>query len=140
MLFVIGVPLFYLEVTLGQSTSKGPIAVWSKVAPSLTGIGVAMTVVNVYIILYYTVIIGWIDLYLVSSFSSPLPWAECFGCVVTSNASDQQACLSRLGLGTSPGSMLQEFYSCWNDSTKYVKLRASIDDTVSLWCVREVKG
>ncbi|KAL5467560.1 hypothetical protein EMCRGX_G031812 [Ephydatia muelleri] len=122
MLFVIGVPLFYLEVTLGQAMNKGPIAVWSKIAPGLTGIGIAMTVVNVYIILYYTVIIGWIDLYLVSSFSSsPLPWAKCFGCTVTSNASDQQACLLQLGLGTrgNVGSTLQEFYSCWNDSTKY---------------------
>lgn len=121
MLFILGIPLFYLEVTLGQSTNKGPIAVWSKIAPGLTGVGIAMTVINVYIILYYTVIIGWIDLYLVSSFSSPLPWAECFGCTVTGNSSDQQACLSQMGMGTGnvlTGRVLDEFYSCWNDSTK----------------------
>lgn len=122
MLFIIGVPLFYLEVTLGQATNKGPIAVWSTIAPSLTGIGFAMTVVNFYIILYYTVIIGWIILYLVSSFSSPLPWAECFGCSITSNVSDRNTCLLQSALQSGsmlPGNRVQELYSCWNDSTKY---------------------
>ncbi len=37
MLIFIGAPVFYLELTLGQFTSAGPLVVW-KVNPLLRGL------------------------------------------------------------------------------------------------------
>lgn len=37
MIIFIGAPVFYLELTLGQFTSAGPLSVW-KVNPLLRGL------------------------------------------------------------------------------------------------------
>ena len=85
MLFAIGIPLFYLELSLGQSLKLGPIKLWQKATPALGGIGYAMTAVSVYITLYYNVIVAWCIFYLVNSFTASLPWGLCFGHHLTGN-------------------------------------------------------
>uniref|UniRef100_A0A8C5E6D6 Transporter n=1 Tax=Gouania willdenowi TaxID=441366 RepID=A0A8C5E6D6_GOUWI len=74
MLFVTGVPLFLMELSLGQYGSAGPITVW-KCCPLLKGIGIGMLCVSVLVCLYYNVIIAWTFYYLGSSLQSPLPWS-----------------------------------------------------------------
>ncbi|XP_077596716.1 sodium-dependent proline transporter [Stigmatopora nigra] len=74
MLFVTGVPLFLMELCLGQYGAAGPITVW-KCCPLLKGIGIGMLCVAVLVSLYYNVIIAWTFYYLGSSFQSPLPWS-----------------------------------------------------------------
>ncbi|PWA22965.1 hypothetical protein CCH79_00002029 [Gambusia affinis] len=74
MLFVTGVPLFLMELSLGQYGSAGPIMVW-KCCPLLKGIGIGMLCVSTLVCLYYNVIIAWTFYYLGSSFQSPLPWS-----------------------------------------------------------------
>ncbi|XP_038150502.1 sodium-dependent proline transporter isoform X2 [Cyprinodon tularosa] len=81
MLFVTGVPLFLMELSLGQYGSAGPIMVW-KCCPLLKGIGIGMLCVSTLVCLYYNVIIAWTFYYLGSSFQSPLPWS----CDALSNA------------------------------------------------------
>ncbi|KAK9528930.1 hypothetical protein VZT92_013058 [Zoarces viviparus] len=60
-LFTCGIPLFFLETSLGQYTSLG---YGSQVVVLYTGV-------------YYIIILAWAFLYLFSSFSSELPWATC---------------------------------------------------------------
>uniref|UniRef100_A0A8D0B0Y7 Transporter n=1 Tax=Sander lucioperca TaxID=283035 RepID=A0A8D0B0Y7_SANLU len=74
MLFVTGVPLFLMELSLGQYGAAGPITVW-KCCPLLKGIGIGMLCVSILVCLYYNVIIAWTFYYLGSSLQSPLPWS-----------------------------------------------------------------
>ncbi|NXW54924.1 SC6A7 protein, partial [Eurystomus gularis] len=74
MLLIMGLPLFLMELSLGQYGAAGPITVW-KCCPLLKGVGVAMLIVSSLVSLYYNVIVAWTFYYLGSSFQSPLPWS-----------------------------------------------------------------
>ncbi|CAF1542251.1 unnamed protein product [Adineta steineri] len=76
MLIFIGAPVFYLELTLGQFTSAGPLAVW-KVNPLLRGIGYASMATNCFWGLYYMVLIAYCFYYLIASFQLVVPWSTC---------------------------------------------------------------
>ncbi|KAB0392474.1 hypothetical protein E2I00_015477, partial [Balaenoptera physalus] len=60
LLLVIGIPLFFLELSVGQRIRRGSIGVWNYISPKLGGIGFASCVVCFFVALYYNVIIGWI--------------------------------------------------------------------------------
>ncbi|XP_055712703.1 sodium-dependent neutral amino acid transporter B(0)AT3 isoform X1 [Phlebotomus papatasi] len=77
MLAIQGVPIFYLELAIGQRLRKGAIGVWQQVSPYLGGIGISSAVVSYVVALYYNTIIAWCLIYFLHSFESPLPWAEC---------------------------------------------------------------
>ncbi|XP_067424400.1 sodium-dependent proline transporter-like [Emydura macquarii macquarii] len=74
MLLFTGLPLFLMELSLGQYGAAGPITVW-KCCPLLKGIGMGMLLVSSLVSLYYNVIIAWTFYYLGMSFQSPLPWS-----------------------------------------------------------------
>ncbi|XP_038674915.1 sodium-dependent proline transporter [Scyliorhinus canicula] len=74
MMLFTGLPLFLMELSLGQYGGAGPIQVW-KCCPLLKGIGIGMLVVASLVSLYYNVIIAWAFFYLGNSFQSPLPWS-----------------------------------------------------------------
>lgn len=46
LLFLIGIPLFYLELAVGQRIRRGSIGVWNHIYPKLGGIGVSSLVVS----------------------------------------------------------------------------------------------
>lgn len=50
---------------------------FEQVSPYLGGIGISSAVVSYIVALYYNTIIAWCLIYLLHSFESPLPWAEC---------------------------------------------------------------
>lgn len=77
MLIFEGVPVFYLELSIGQRFRQGAINVWSTVCPYLGGMGIATTVICILVCSYYNVVIAWVLFYFYNSFRSPLPWAEC---------------------------------------------------------------
>ncbi|KAL6108725.1 slc6a20 [Pungitius sinensis] len=77
MLILEGIPLFYLELAIGQKMSLGSIGAWSAISPYLGGVGLASVVTSLYLCLYYNVINAWSFWYLFHSFQSVLPWAEC---------------------------------------------------------------
>ncbi|KAG5842384.1 sodium- and chloride-dependent transporter XTRP3-like isoform X2 [Anguilla rostrata] len=77
MLLVEGVPLFYMELAIGQKMRLGSIGAWSAISPYLGGVGIASVVTSVYLCVYYNVIIAWAFWYLFHSFQAVLPWAEC---------------------------------------------------------------
>ncbi|XP_019853351.1 PREDICTED: sodium-dependent neutral amino acid transporter B(0)AT2-like [Amphimedon queenslandica] len=123
MLFVVGIPLFYLETLIGQTLQKGPILAWFKICPNLWGIGLAASVVTVYISLYYNVIMSWVILYFFHSFQDPLPWAKCCGFVLNLlNDTINSNYLHAHENGTVCGGTFtpySDLAGCVNDSTRY---------------------
>uniref|UniRef100_A0A665WPY1 Transporter n=1 Tax=Echeneis naucrates TaxID=173247 RepID=A0A665WPY1_ECHNA len=107
MLFVTGVPLFLMELSLGQYGAAGPITVW-KCCPLLKGIGIGMLCVSTLVCLYYNVIIAWTFYYLGSSFQSPLPWS----CDAVANAA---LCGNSTGGNSSTGKTLSPTEVFWNE-------------------------
>lgn len=77
MLIFGGIPLFYLELALGQYNQSGAITVWDKVCPIFKGIGFAMVLVAFFVDWYYNVIISYALYYFFASFARPLPWSSC---------------------------------------------------------------
>ncbi|XP_076341123.1 sodium- and chloride-dependent taurine transporter-like [Tachypleus tridentatus] len=71
-----GVPVFFLEIALGQYFSQGGITVWD-ICPLFKGIGYGTAIVCFFLNIYYIVILSWAVLYLFHSFTSVLPWASC---------------------------------------------------------------
>ncbi|GAA52610.1 sodium- and chloride-dependent GABA transporter 2 [Clonorchis sinensis] len=74
--FMAGIPLFLLEVTMGQFMSRGAIAAWD-LCPIFRGLGCASTLINFMVNCYYTVILSWGLHYLFASFTWVLPWTKC---------------------------------------------------------------
>ena len=72
-----GLPLFYLELLLGQYYRQGAITCWRKICPLLAGIGWAVTIIAFYTDFYYNVVISWGLYYLFASFRRILPWSGC---------------------------------------------------------------
>ncbi|KAJ2943557.1 hypothetical protein O0L34_g16665 [Tuta absoluta] len=77
MLAIEGIPIFYLELAIGQRLRKGAIGVWHQVSPYLGGIGISSAVVSFNVALYYNSIIAWCLFYFAQSFQAELPWSEC---------------------------------------------------------------
>ncbi|XP_053297056.1 solute carrier family 6 member 11a [Pleuronectes platessa] len=72
-----GIPLFVLEIALGQYTSQGGIMCWRKLCPLFEGIGYASQIILFYGCISYMVILAWAFFYLFASLSGELPWATC---------------------------------------------------------------
>ncbi|XP_044161508.1 sodium- and chloride-dependent neutral and basic amino acid transporter B(0+)-like [Bufo gargarizans] len=77
MLAFSGLPLFFLECSMGQFSSLGPISVW-RVVPILQGVGIMMVLISTLVSIYYNVIIAYSLYYMFASFQSILPWSDCF--------------------------------------------------------------
>ncbi|XP_065160675.1 sodium-dependent serotonin transporter [Atheta coriaria] len=77
MLIFGGLPLFYMELALGQFHRSGCLTIWKRICPALKGIGYAICLIDLYMGMYYNTIIGWAVYYLVASFKTTLPWTSC---------------------------------------------------------------
>jgi hypothetical protein len=75
VLVVIGMPLFLLELGVGQKFQVGPLQAWRKIHPCLAGVGMTGVLVTFFVALYYNIIVAWTLWYLFHSFAYPLPWA-----------------------------------------------------------------
>jgi hypothetical protein len=76
-LFVIGIPLMYLELCVGQFTSRGPALSYVMV-PIFKGVGLSINLTNNYVNLYYIMVIAYSIYYLILSFNfNGLPWEKC---------------------------------------------------------------
>ncbi|XP_029112206.1 sodium- and chloride-dependent glycine transporter 2 isoform X1 [Scleropages formosus] len=105
MLCLAGIPIFFLEVSLGQFASQGPVSVW-KAIPSLQGCGIAMLIISVLIAIYYNIIMCWTLYYLFASLKGSLPWAHCRNSWNTLDCKDKDmlqldSCILRDKNGTS---------------------------------------
>ncbi|XP_075876282.1 sodium- and chloride-dependent GABA transporter 1-like [Nelusetta ayraudi] len=77
MLVFLGMPLLYMELTLGQYLKKGPVQAMAAICPLFKGVGVASVAVSFIVSIYYNLIITWSLFYLFNSFQNPLPWDGC---------------------------------------------------------------
>ncbi|XP_071945985.1 sodium- and chloride-dependent glycine transporter 2-like isoform X2 [Antedon mediterranea] len=76
MLLLAGLPMFFMELCLGQYSSSGPATVW-RISPMFRGMGYGMVLISTFIALYYNVIITYILYYMFASFTNKLPWIGC---------------------------------------------------------------
>ena len=77
MLIFAGLPLFFLELILGQYSGQGPAKVFGRMSPIFKGLGFAMILASFFLNIYYNVIVAWTLYYMVSGFTSELPWTNC---------------------------------------------------------------
>ncbi|XP_005096864.2 sodium- and chloride-dependent betaine transporter [Aplysia californica] len=75
-LTVCGLPLYFLEVSMGQFVSLSSFHVWN-ICPLSKGLGIAMNVMSLICAWYYSMILAWTLIYLVNCFQSTLPWTQC---------------------------------------------------------------
>ncbi|XP_006868465.1 PREDICTED: uncharacterized protein LOC102832911 [Chrysochloris asiatica] len=94
ILLLIGTPLLYMEMILGQWLRMNNARVWKQLVPWLGGMGYASMLVHCIhpqvcflMSLYNSTIISWCLSYLAHSFSHPLPWNQC-PLVKNSNGTD----------------------------------------------------
>lgn len=76
-LLLLGIPLFFLELGIGQSLRRGSLGVWNAISPYLGGVGIASVIVSFLVGLYYNMIIAWCFYYLFASWQNPLPYSSC---------------------------------------------------------------
>ncbi|XP_077097457.1 sodium- and chloride-dependent GABA transporter ine isoform X1 [Siphateles boraxobius] len=77
MLFLCGIPLLFMEFTVGQYTRLGPVHALAKICPLFKGVGLATVVISYVLCTYYNVLMTWALYYLLHSFSPSLPWQSC---------------------------------------------------------------
>ena len=76
MLFLIGLPLFFIEVIIGQYNNKGPTKAFKRMAPVMKGVGYAMLFVTCSIGVCFNVLIAWAVRYWFSGMASDIPWLD----------------------------------------------------------------
>lgn len=76
VLFLVGKPIYYLEMIMGQFSSRGAIELYDF-CPAMRGIGVAQIIAVFFVATYYSSLNSIIGYYIFSSFQSTLPWAKC---------------------------------------------------------------
>lgn len=75
-LFLCGMPLFFLELCIGQFSGLSPLSIWN-ICPLFKGIGWSMVIMSGIVTIYYNLIITWVLYFLGMSFTSKLPWSSC---------------------------------------------------------------
>ncbi|PAV82237.1 hypothetical protein WR25_21819 [Diploscapter pachys] len=76
VLLIAVLPIFFMELVLGQFSSLAAITVW-KVVPLFKGIGIASVLLSAVFAIYFNLISGWSLFYLINSVSFSLPWSNC---------------------------------------------------------------
>lgn len=76
VLFLVGKPIYFLEMVLGQFYSRGCIKAFDF-CPALRGVGFSQVISIFTVSTYYAPILAITMKYFFDSFSSDLPWSEC---------------------------------------------------------------
>ncbi|CAH8497443.1 unnamed protein product [Schistosoma intercalatum] len=72
-----GLPLFYLELALGQYQRSGCLTVWKRICPLFSGIGFGICIIASYTAWYYNTIIAWALFYMIDAMKPHIPWDGC---------------------------------------------------------------
>ncbi|OXA55703.1 Sodium-dependent nutrient amino acid transporter 1 [Folsomia candida] len=76
VLIVIGRPIYYLEMCMGQFSRYGQVKVWNM-APLFKGIGYGSMIGTICVVSYYCSIMAATVFYFCASFQKNLPWDYC---------------------------------------------------------------
>ncbi|CAG2105152.1 unnamed protein product [Medioppia subpectinata] len=74
--FVIGLPLFLIELSLGQYSSMGPAHLYANLSPLFKGLGLTSIISSMIVAVYYNMIIAWTLFYFVGSLVGQ-DWQHC---------------------------------------------------------------
>ncbi|KAE9416554.1 hypothetical protein Angca_007502, partial [Angiostrongylus cantonensis] len=78
MLLIGGLPMFYMELALGQFHRSGCISIWRKICPMFKGIGYGICFICTFIACFYNAIIAHAVYFTASSVSQfEVPWRSC---------------------------------------------------------------
>ncbi|XP_076301084.1 sodium- and chloride-dependent glycine transporter 1 [Lasioglossum baleicum] len=77
MLITMGLPIFFLELAIGQYSGLGPNEAFTRMAPAFQGLGYCTLAVILLVLVYYMVIVAWTLFYIFVSFMPKLGWAYC---------------------------------------------------------------
>ncbi|KAK4874050.1 hypothetical protein RN001_013410 [Aquatica leii] len=77
ILVLVGRPIYFLEMCLGQFTSKGTIKTFKFLTPALMGVAFGQVFGGFLVTSYYCSLLALSLFYLFHSFTLNLPWAEC---------------------------------------------------------------
>lgn len=100
VLFVVGKPIYYMEMLLGQFSSRGIVQVFDF-APLMRGVGYSQLLALGVLATYYASVMALTLRYFFDSFAAELPWSYCRpewgdGCVSAASTEDGvQGSLSR---------------------------------------------
>lgn len=73
-LFVIGLPLLILEISLGQFYQTGDVGVFGSFHRRFRGVGVSSVACSYMVVTYYSVLIAWVVKAFFDSFGDDAPW------------------------------------------------------------------
>lgn len=76
VLVLIGKPSYFMEMAMGQFSSKSSVNVFDCV-PAMRGVGLGQVISTFFISTYYSSIMAITMKYFVDSFHSDLPWSYC---------------------------------------------------------------
>ena len=78
-LLLVGLPIFFMEMVIGQYAGLSATKIFSRVAPGLKGMGYGMVTIPTVVNFYYTVIMAWSVYFLFMGFRADgnLPWGRC---------------------------------------------------------------
>lgn len=76
VLVLVGKPIYFMEMVLGQFSSRGSVKVFDCV-PAMRGVGVGQVVSIAIVATYYSSIMAITLKYFADSFNSILPWSDC---------------------------------------------------------------
>ncbi|KAJ8727719.1 hypothetical protein PYW07_001838 [Mythimna separata] len=77
MLVFVGLPIFYLELYIGQFTGIGPLQAFTAISPFFSGLGYCTLVVISIISIYYMIIVAWTLFYTIVSIAGKMDWGSC---------------------------------------------------------------
>ena len=77
MLVLLGLPLVFLEITLGQYSGRGPLHLFSRMAPATKGLGFALVLISIITVIYFNMISAYTIFYTFASFTSSVPPILC---------------------------------------------------------------
>ncbi|XP_074655433.1 sodium- and chloride-dependent glycine transporter 2-like [Tubulanus polymorphus] len=104
-MLIAGVPLYFIELSIGQYSGKSPLAVFD-LCPLFSGLGYAMLITSLICTVYYNMIISWILYYIGMSFTSWNPvWGSCENSWNTENCRES---VGSLGLSSPNSTVFNE--------------------------------
>jgi solute carrier family 6 (neurotransmitter transporter, glycine) member 5/9 len=76
IVFLVGKPLYYMELLLGQFSSLGCIKVYN-ICPASKGVGIGQCFCTIIVLTIYASVMALTIRYFLASFNDPLPWSLC---------------------------------------------------------------
>ncbi|ALC40460.1 CG1698 [Drosophila busckii] len=126
VLILVGKPVYYMEMLLGQFSSRGSVKIYDMV-PIMRGIGYGQVLATGIVTTYYATLMALTLRYLVESFYPTLPWSYCreaWGDSCLDSAPQTQ--FQSLANGSAVRTTSAEFYF----THVILREKASIDDGI----------